>query len=142
LALLAAVERHGRPLCLVGFGTAVTVDAVDAGGHHLGGFIVPGMALMARALAGGTQLRPGITAAADALGRSTDECIANGALAAVAALADRMFLRLRAAHGDVLRCVVTGGAASSVIPVLETPVVHDPDLVVAGLALLADGHGG
>lgn len=141
LAMLAAVQRYGRPLCLVSFGTAVTVDAVDARGNHLGGFIVPGTALMARALAEGTQLRPGITEAADRLGLSTDECIANGALAAVAALADRAFGRVRAEHGDAVRCVVTGGAAPALIPVLETGVAHDPDLVLAGLALLAEEDG-
>ncbi|MEF9948735.1 MAG: type III pantothenate kinase, partial [Comamonas sp.] len=43
-----------RPLITVMVGTAVTVDAMDAQGHFLGGLIIPGHGIMLKALEGGT----------------------------------------------------------------------------------------
>src|SRR5687768_4071123 len=43
-----------RPLVLAMVGTAVTVEAVDAQGRFLGGFILPGHGIMLRALESGT----------------------------------------------------------------------------------------
>jgi hypothetical protein len=43
-----------RPALVVMVGTAVTVDALDASGHFLGGLILPGFGLMLRALEMGT----------------------------------------------------------------------------------------
>ena len=43
-----------RPLVVVMVGTAVTVEAIDATGKFLGGFILPGHGIMLRALETGT----------------------------------------------------------------------------------------
>nr|MBO1996819.1 type III pantothenate kinase [Staphylococcus epidermidis] len=45
---------EARPLITVMVGTAVTVDAMDAQGHFLGGLIIPGHGIMLKALEGGT----------------------------------------------------------------------------------------
>ena len=59
VALIAARHRvlaqgRARPALVVMVGTAVTVDALDAGGRFLGGLILPGFGLMLRALEMGT----------------------------------------------------------------------------------------
>ena len=43
-----------RPMVVVMVGTAVTVEAIDATGKFLGGFILPGHGIMLRALESGT----------------------------------------------------------------------------------------
>nr|WP_308602397.1 type III pantothenate kinase [Massilia sp. Dwa41.01b] len=51
----------GRPLVVATCGTATTVDAVSAEGRFIGGMILPGLALMAGALARNTAQLPQAT---------------------------------------------------------------------------------
>ncbi len=39
--LIAASHEFDEPLCVIGAGTAITVDLLDVDGHHLGGRILP-----------------------------------------------------------------------------------------------------
>lgn len=52
LALIGAWRNRALPTLVVSSGTALTVDALDGGGQHRGGLIVPGVQMMrdARAL--------------------------------------------------------------------------------------------
>jgi type III pantothenate kinase len=51
VGLIGAHHEHpGKDLCLVGLGTAMTIDLLSANGHHLGGSIVPGPRLMIESL--------------------------------------------------------------------------------------------
>lgn len=140
LALLAAAARCGRPVCVFGCGTAATVDAVDAAGMHRGGYIVPGPELMHAVLERATD---GIRVAqpvppAAGFGRSTAECVSHGAALAIAALFDRVLDDLRAEQGVPVPAVLSGGGADRILPLLRHPVTHDPQLVLRGLALLAE----
>ena len=82
-AAAGLVKAAGRPAILVDCGTATTVDLVSAEGAFLGGAILPGPLLMARALAEGTSRLPAVAALRAAIchampGRSTEEAIAAG----------------------------------------------------------------
>ena len=50
LAVIAAWHASRRPCIVVGAGTALTIDVVTSAGRHVGGYIVPGMTTMRRAL--------------------------------------------------------------------------------------------
>jgi type III pantothenate kinase len=51
VGLIGAHHEHpGKDLCLVGLGTAMTIDLLNAKGRHLGGSIVPGPRLMIESL--------------------------------------------------------------------------------------------
>jgi type III pantothenate kinase len=51
VGLIGAHHEHpGKDLCLVGLGTAMTIDLLAADGRHLGGCIVPGPRLMIESL--------------------------------------------------------------------------------------------
>ncbi len=50
LAMLGARQRCSGRLCVVDAGSALTIDLVAAEGRHEGGYIIPGPALMERAL--------------------------------------------------------------------------------------------
>jgi type III pantothenate kinase len=51
VGLIGAHHEHpGKDLCLVGLGTALTIDLLNAAGRHLGGSIVPGPQLMIESL--------------------------------------------------------------------------------------------
>ena len=71
VAVLAAHHAARAAACVINAGTAVTFDAVDAGGAHLGGLIMPGAGLFAAALDRNTR-NIGPTAPAPAVARGLD----------------------------------------------------------------------
>jgi type III pantothenate kinase len=143
LAMLAAAARFSDAVYIVDAGTAVTLDLIAADGEHLGGYILPGLDLMRRALTGDTgdlvRFTAGEAANADAApvpGRTTAEAIDHGAVAAVCALIDRC---ARSSSGDNRQVVVTGGDAGRIVPHLAVGFEHRPHLVLEGLALWKPG---
>lgn len=139
LAMVAAFARYRKALCVVDAGTAVTIDALAGDGRHLGGFIVPGPALMRSALLRETG---GIGVAADLLGRpaegaggwatDTESCMRLGSLKAIACLVEYCVKALPAPQGLL---VLTGGDAPSLVEALSTAAEHRPLLVLEGLAV-------
>jgi type III pantothenate kinase len=142
-ALVAAHNRYNGPLAVVDCGTAITVDAVTSDGRHLGGLIAPGCALMGRALDAGTQgvgrTEPGGCAALS-LGADTLTGAACGVLHGAVGFIEHAVATAERSLNAVPRVVLTGGDAVRLRPFLRASCVHEPDLVLAGLALLAEAH--
>ncbi len=145
-AAAAALRPRGSGAVVVDCGTAVTVDVIDAAGAFLGGAILPGPVLQAKALATGTSLLPEIESFGESEppampGRHTREAIAagigwgiRGAVREVVARALAVLEESGAAKGAPV--VVTGGWGRAVLPVLPG-AVDVPDLVLAGIAMAA-----
>ena len=140
LAMLAAWSRYRKPLCVIDSGTALTVDIVLADGQHAGGFILPGLSLMAAALERETHGIRGDREPAPRLefGRSTEACIGNGFAFALAGLLERCFGKTGEEQGAEPVTVITGGAAQLALPLLPGRPVHEPHLVLQGLNLIPD----
>jgi len=137
LAMLAARRRGPGPALVVDCGTAVTLDALDTAGNHLGGLILPGLGLLWSTLFEGTGMsRLPFRSYSGLLGTDTGECIAAGALQAVSGMIDRVRTRL-GAPGRELRLVLTGGDAEQVAGQLAYACEQVPELVLEGLALLS-----
>jgi len=142
-ATLVAARADGRwAACIVDCGTAVTVDVLDSEGTHLGGLIVPGLGLMRRALEGGTQIHPvepsGTEGRVALFASDTYDAIQGGSLYALVAFIDRVARDVAVALGEAPKRYVTGGDAPAVLPLLEGRWAHRPDMVLEGLALLAE----
>lgn len=132
LCLLAGYHRYQKALCIVDCGTAITVDVVDASGMHLGGLISPGLKLMKKSLAKGTEnLKLSETTYPFGLAKFTDAAIHNGTLSAACGL---VALVLKT-QPNTLQLLLTGGDADIIAAHLSRPVIIDPDLVLRGLAL-------
>jgi type III pantothenate kinase len=151
VALIGARHEYpGKDLCIVGLGTALTIDLLDARGHHRGGALVPGPQLMIDALlqytagirrrAGGRRiLGVGDAAPASLFARDTRAALIVGARHACAALIERGVRQGRSMLGRGPRLILTGGAARAIIPLLRIAYRREDDLVLRGLAVLADG---
>ena len=143
LAMIGAHERFARPLCVVGVGTAMTIDLLDAGGRHRGGAIIPAPPLMISSLLEGTsgirqRARGGADGRGSALfGRSTRAAVERGARFAAAATVDRAVSEARALLGRTPQAVLTGGGARSLQPLIRASSILAPDLVLQGLAVWA-----
>ena len=118
-------------------GTATTADAVDRDGPLLGGMILPGLGLMASALASNTAQLPQVAAQlamAPPFADHTDAAIVSGCLMAQAGAIERAV----AAHPQQpVRCVVAGGAASYIAPHLSVTHQIVDNLVLIGLQTVA-----
>lgn len=141
LAMIAAFDRFRTAVCVVDAGTAVTVDLLAADGRHLGGFIVPGPALMRRSLhrdTGGIEAAAGRSidgsAQSGQWGRDTETCIRLGAHVAISCLIENCVKTLTRVRGPGV-LVLTGGDAPSLMTFLAVPVEHRPLLVLEGLAI-------
>jgi len=141
---LALVDAHaaGRSPCvLASVGTALTLDALDADGRHLGGWIAPGPLLMQQSVLGATvQVRPGGAGAVRDLADNTADGLASGCWQACAALVDRFVERSAPLLGGHPTVTLGGGDAGVLAPLLEREVLLVPDTVLRGLAVWAKAH--
>ena len=138
VALIAARALLGPVACYVAdCGTAVTIDALAADGQHRGGVIVPGMRLMREALYRQTRQIPPEEGEAHLFGRSTREGVWGGALYAVASAVDGIIDRMQAVHGPGVR-LLTGGAASTLLPCLGAEYRFEHRLIFHGLRVIAE----
>ena len=149
LALIAA--RHLAPgwACVIDAGTALTIDALDASGLHLGGLIIPGSRMMMDALLDrtGDIARKAREYAGQAAGKiaektifasNTAQAVASGAIYALAAASDRAVADLtRRAAGHTPRIYLTGGDAEQLKRTMTNAADVVPDLVLRGLAVTA-----
>lgn len=146
-AALLGARGMARGACLVvDAGSALTIDALQAGGQHLGGWIMPGLAMMLEALEARTgelrALRRASSAAAPAsIPTDTGPGMEQGVRLAAAGAVRLARDALHARGGEPGRMLLTGGDAPQLLPMLDGAELV-PDLVLQGLARAAGGwHG-
>ena len=137
LALVAAWHAARRAVAVVDLGTAATLDFVAADGRHQGGYIVPGLGLMAAALARDTA---GVRVAGDlapdlAPGRNTAQAVRRGSTAMLLDFIEASVGRFAHAGGDSPGVFLTGGDAELLAGRLPFASRVEPDLVLDGLEL-------
>jgi type III pantothenate kinase len=146
---VAAIGAHhlfpGKALCVIGVGTAMTVDLITAQGRHLGGAIIPAPGLMVDTLlsrTNGIRRRAHGGSAGTSHGlfaRSTRAGIVQGSRYAAAATIERALDEARRRLKQPPLAVLTGGGARDVRPLVRRPSRQVSDLVLQGLAVLAAG---
>lgn len=130
----------GRPVLIVDFGTAVTLDLVS-GGRFRGGFISPGLRSRFRALHDYTAALPALDPCDDALpiGRTTCEAIRQGVQQGLCYEIEGHIARLREKFDD-LSVIFTGGDAEYFVKRIKNTIFADCDLVLAGLNRILEYH--
>jgi type III pantothenate kinase len=138
LSLIAAHAHAHQPSVIASCGTALTLDALAADGRHLGGLIAPSPALMESALRANTA-RLGAAGAARIveLADNTIDAIESGTWLAAAALVERFVARAGERLGATPALILTGGGAAGLAQLIGLPHRIDSELVLRGLALLA-----
>ena len=127
---------RARPALVVMVGTAVTVDALDASGHFLGGLILPGFGLMLRALEMGTAGLKAPTGEVVDFPTNTSDALMSGGADAIAGAVDRMRRKLIARCGQEPALIMTGGAAVKLAPITEHLFETVDTLIFEGLLQL------
>ena len=135
------LRQAGRAAVVVDVGSAITVDLVSAEGEFMGGAILPGIAMSARAMYEFTDLLPQIDVSElrkppPALGTATEPAMRAGlfwgAVGGIRQLVEQL------THNKEPQVFLTGGAGPVVARLLGRSSRYVPHLTLAGIALAAD----
>lgn len=142
VAMIGARQRlmargQVRPCVLVMVGTAVTVEALDASGHFLGGIILPGHGIMLRALESGTAGLHVPTGEVRDFPTNTSDALTSGGTFAIAGAVQRMVDNLRRHCAQEPVCIMTGGAGWKMAPSMTVPFELEESLIFDGLLAIA-----
>jgi len=130
-ALIGARAQTISACLVVCVGTATTVDWLAADGEFRGGLILPGVDLMRASLARNTAQLPLAEGEFRCAPRNTNDAIVSGCLHAQLGAIERMYAKLAAEPGAL--CLLTGGAAPSLVPHLRIPFLQVENLILDGL---------
>jgi type III pantothenate kinase len=131
----AAAEKYGVPCVVVSFGTATTIDVINAEREYLGGLIAPGMKVNAKALSLAASKLPevDIRKPEKVIGRSTETSIQSGIVYGQIAMAEQLIKKVIAELGDKPKVIATGGFAEIIAPDITYIDIVDGDLTLEGL---------
>ena len=141
LDCVAAIEKYGPPFLIVDFGTATTLDAVDASGVYLGGTIGPGLQVSLDALVSRTAMLPRVELAmpSTVLGRNTVEQIQAGVVAGYVGNMEYLIRQAKKAMGDdSVKVVATGGLSRMIAGQTDQIDIVDATLTLDGLQIIYD----
>ncbi len=140
--LQATAGSPPRPLVVVMVGTAVTIEAIDAQGKFLGGYILPGHGMMLHALESGTAgLQHMPTGKVVTFPTNTSDALTSAGTFALVGAAQRMVRHVQEHCGAAPMCLMTGGAGWKLAPYMETPFELVESLIFDGLLVLAAEQG-
>lgn len=141
-AAAAAYEVITKACVVASFGTAITIDCVNDEGVFMGGAILPGLDLQAKALHEGTAALPlvKIEPTDQVYGATTDQAIRNGVLIGAIGALREITERYATELHEWPQLIVTGGNAEMVAGQCEFIDNVVPDLCVRGIVLAYRKH--
>ena len=120
-------------------GTAVTIDAIDAAGRHLGGTILPGLQLSADALIARAQGKLSVSFDQPSIfADGTSRAVSGGCLFGLIGAIEGICARIQQTMAVPLVCIITGGDAERLRPLLQGDYVLQPDLLMQGLRYMTE----
>ena len=138
---VAAVRKYGAPLIVVDFGTATTLNVIDAKGEFIGGVIAPGIKGSLDSLVNGTAKLPRveIERPANVIGKNTVTNMQSGIVYGFAGLVEYLVRRIkREIKCDEVKTVATGGFSEIIAREISCIDVVDKLLTLEGLKYLYD----
>lgn len=137
MAIIGACAGQNKPTFIVDAGTAITVDVVIEK-EHIGGFIVPGLAIMKQSLLDQTALKPEAMKlsgenTSGLLATDTGSAVAGGTLYMVAAYINALVGDLEKETGRRFDCLGTGGDFPVIEPLLDKSFDYVEDLTLQGM---------
>jgi type III pantothenate kinase len=137
---VAGVHKYGKPLIVVDFGTAVTLDVISEDGAYLGGTISAGIESGMDALFGKTAQLPkvGFEEPESVIGRTTMDSIKAGIIYGNVGLVDYLVKLAWKELGYKTAVIATGGHAGNIAGLSETIDTADPYITLEGLRIIYD----
>lgn len=141
---IAAHHLYGGPAIICDFGTATTVDAIDASGDYLGGAIAPGVLVSLDALVerAARLSRVDLVAPASVLGRNSRASMQAGLVFGYAGLVEGLVARMRREMAGDPKLLLTGGLAPLMADLITGVHATDERLTLVGLRLIHELNSG
>lgn len=141
---IAVHHLHGGPAIICDFGTATTVDAIDAAGDYLGGAVAPGIMVSHDALVerAARLARVELAAPESVLGHNSRASMQAGLVFGYAGLVEGLVGRMRREVGGNAKLIVTGGLAPLMAGLIAGVDAVDERLTLVGLRLLHELNAG
>lgn len=141
--VVGAARIYGDPAIVVDFGTATTVSIIRDK-TFIGGTIMPGLEMMARALNAYTSRLPYISIIdlietkrdIKAIGKDTSQNIISGIIYGSAGAIERIIQEIEASQSCRFVIVLTGGHSVIIAKYLKRDFFLDPDLTLKGLRFI------
>ncbi|MEQ1568436.1 MAG: type III pantothenate kinase [Myxococcota bacterium] len=135
---VAAIARVGGPVIVVDFGTATTLDCVNAANDYVGGVIAPGLRISEEALYTRTAQLPRIELAQpeSVIGKNTIHAMQSGLFFGYVGLVDSLVDRCREELDPAAHVVATGGYGGLIAGASSRIEAFDPFLTLRGLYLI------
>ncbi len=139
---VAASRFYGLPAIIVDFGTATTVEAVDADANYKGGALMPGVYISLDALASRAAKLANVDLeerVPKAIATNTSDSIRSGFIYGYAGAVDSLIRRFKEEMGtqrEGFQVIATGGPAPAIVPHCREIQVLDSDLTLKGLLAL------
>lgn len=137
--LIAVRSLSTSPAIVIDCGTAVTVDALSADGLFEGGVIFPGISLATHSLDQADNLSVPGNVTPSVFAQSTEQAMYSGVLFSIASGIDGIVMQMRKSLGYSVNVYLCGGDADILAGMLEHNAIREPDLVLKGLKIIADG---
>lgn len=133
------LSRHGAPVIVVDFGTAVTFDVISDQPAYCGGVIAPGLGAMSGYLPQKTALLEAIELEEppSAIGKSTPHAMQVGAVFGYRGLVREIIAQVRKELNGYVKVVATGGDAALIARGVHEIDSVDRDLTLDGLRQVA-----
>jgi type III pantothenate kinase len=144
VACVAAMEKYGKPLIVLDFGTATTVDAIGEDGRYMGGCITAGMRISTEALFHKAAMLPRVELMkpANLLGLTTVGQIQAGAVLGYIGSMEYLIKQAKAemGYGEAVGVVATGGLVHLVADNTRLINIVDSQLILDGLRIIYDRY--
>ena len=137
MAIVAAYNRFRLPCVIVDAGSAITLDVVDGSGQHLGGYIMPGLEMVQKALLAGTKnvsikLLDMRHSGCLLPGQSTQQCVVRGQLLMLKSMVESIAESIQD-QKMATQIILTGGNGEQLATIFDDLVYFEPELVLDGL---------
>lgn len=138
VAAYAAKEKYKSPVIVCDFGTATTIDVVNAKNQFLGGIITPGMNTLASALFEKTSQLPEVELLkpSQIIGNSTVSSIQSGIYFGYIGLVDGIIERMINEINAQPKIISTGGFAELIAEESKNIKIIEDNLLLEGLRLM------
>ena len=135
---VAGINKYGKPLIVLDFGTATTFDCINANGDYVGGVISPGIETSISALHQRAAKLPLIELKIPdfSIGQTTEESIQVGILRGTIHSVKGIVKDLRMELGQSAKVIATGGLAKVIAKKTDIIDEVDPFLSLEGIALI------
>ncbi len=144
VACVAAMEKYGKPLVVLDFGTATTIDAIGKNGQYLGGCIIAGMRISTDALFRKAAMLPRVELVKPdtVLGTTTVGQIQAGAVMGYIGCIEYLISQTKAEMhcGEKVTVVATGGLVRMVTDNSAMIDIVDSQLILDGLRIIYDRY--